>query len=145
VPLLPDGVSILMSYLKQWRRHIPARGLWVYSDGHVVNERTLRLALADIRRQIGVKSRFTAHTMRRTYITTLQRSGLDVTTITKIAGHKSYQTTLDHYLEIHPEDLVGAVARSGARLIERGAYADKINAASTNVLEFLKHRPPERP
>lgn len=140
VPILPDGVSILIDYLKRWRRLIAGRGLWIYSDGRTINERTLRLEFVKIRKALGITRRFSAHTMRRTYITTLQKNGLDIATITKIAGHKSFQTTMDHYLEILPEDLVGAVASSGARLVERGAYADNANAAASKALNFLKNR-----
>ena len=54
---------------------------------------------------------------------------MDIPTLTKIMGHKSVQTTMKHYLEMQPEDLAGAVGRSGAALVSKGVYADQVKAA----------------
>lgn len=139
VPILPDGSSLLISYLTNYRRHTTRSAfLFVDQNGRRLSDRTLRADVAEIRRKLGVANRFTAHTLRRTYLTTLQRAGMDLASITKIAGHKSFQTTLSHYLEVHPEDLVNAAAKAGARLIERGAYADAVDKGAAAALEFLK-------
>lgn len=139
VPILPDGVALLVAYLKNYRRLMPrSHYLFVHSDGRRLSDRTLRLAVSQVRSKLGIRSRFTAHTLRRTYLTTLQRAGMDLTSITKIAGHKSFQTTLNHYLEIRPEDLVNAMEKSGARLVERGAYAEAVSKGTQDALEFLK-------
>jgi site-specific recombinase XerD len=141
VPILLDGAGILISYLKNWRRFIrtPNRALFVNAKGKTVSDRTLRYHITRIRNRIGIK-RLTLHTLRRTYLTTLQRAGVDVATITKLAGHKSFQTTLNHYLEIQPEDLASSLDKAGARLVERGVYADNVELGSKNVLDYLKKR-----
>lgn len=139
VPLLPDGIPILMSYLRHWRRHVPGRFLFAYANGKAIPDRTVRHALTQICKRLRLE-RFSAHTLRRTYLTALQRAGMDHVSITKIAGHKSFQTTLNHYLEIHPEDLVKTMSSSGARLIENSDYAKNVDQASTDVLAFLKTR-----
>lgn len=139
VPILPDGVPILISYLKHWRRHVPGRMLFAYANGKAIPDRTVRHALTQICKRLRL-TRFTAHTLRRTYLTALQRAGMDHVSITKIAGHKSFQTTLNHYLEIHPEDLVKSMSVSGARLIENSDYAKQVNQAGAEALAFLKNR-----
>jgi site-specific recombinase XerD len=139
VPLLPDGIPILVSYLQNWRRHISGRHLFVYANGKPIPDRTIRHALTQICKKLKLE-RFTAHTLRRTYLTALQRAGMDHVSITKIAGHKSFQTTLNHYLEIHPEDLVQTMSSSGARLIENSDYAKQVDQASVDALSFLKNR-----
>lgn len=145
VPILPDGVPILLLYLKNWRNKIHRGGrlLFVHPDGTKLSDRTLRDVMMRFRRKMGIAAggaRFTLHTLRRTYLNTLRRAGVDVATLTKIAGHKSFQTTLSHYLEIAPEDLANAVGTSGARLVERSPYAKQVEQASTDVLSFLKGR-----
>lgn len=147
VPLLPDGVGILIAYLKQWRNKISRGGrlLFVHPDGTKLSDRTLRDVMLKFRQKMGIKHRFTLHTMRRTYLNTLRRAGVDVATLTKIAGHKSFNTTLAHYLEIAPEEMAGAVGMTGARLIERSPYAAKVEQASNDVLSFLKNRNPGDP
>ncbi len=141
VPLLPDGAPILVSYLRNWRRHVPGKWLFVYEDGHRISDRTLRHAASQIRKKIGLK-RFTLHTLRRTYLSTLQRAGVDVATLTKIAGHNSFQTTMSYYLEINPEDLASTVGRTGARLMERSDYSARVDAATVDALAYLKNRKP---
>jgi len=61
---------------------------------------------------------FTPHTMRRTYVTTLHRKGVDLATIAKIAGHANVQTTVDHYISMEPSSTVKAVHDAGASLTE---------------------------
>lgn len=85
--------------------------------GGPISTRTLRHYVQRIRQIIGVK-KLTPHTLRRTYLTTLWRAGLDIPTLTRIAGHKSVQTTMAHYLDIQPEDMAGAIQRVGAKLVQ---------------------------
>jgi site-specific recombinase XerD len=144
VPLLQDGTPLLLSYLAKYRKYAQRSPyVFVHMDGRRLSDRTLRADIAEIRSKLGVRSRFTAHTLRRTYLTTLQRAGLDLASITKIAGHKSFQTTLNHYLEVHPEDLVNATAKTGARLVERGPFADAVGKGANDILEFLRNRKEE--
>lgn len=82
--------------------------------------------------------RLTSHTLRRTYLTTLHRAGLDVATLTRIAGHESVQTTMKHYLEIRPEDTTGAVHKTGARLVPTGAYAQTVEQTGSRIHDLLE-------
>jgi len=142
VPLLLDGKPLLMGYLNGWRAAQPGDYLFPMSDGTPISNRTVRHYVQWIREQL-VKNgkdvkRLTPHALRRTYITTLWRAGLDVPTLTKIAGHKNVQTTMMHYLEMQPEDMAGAVRNSGAMLVAKGPYADSVRAAQASIGEFLK-------
>lgn len=143
VPILFDGAAILVRYLANWRRFIRSsnRALFVNAKGKSLSDRTMRYHIMRMKDAIGAK-RLTLHTLRRTYLTTLQRAGVDIATITKLAGHASVQTTLNHYLEIQPEDLVSSLDKAGARLVEKSSYADNVSSASKDVLDFLKHRKP---
>lgn len=141
VPLLFDGRPLLVAYMGGWRRSQPGSYLFPMSDGTPLSNRTLRHYVQWIREQMKRAGRdirrLTPHALRRTYVTTLWRAGLDVPTLAKIAGHKNIQTTMTHYLAVQPEDLAGAVGRSGAALIAKGPYADAVRSAQVGVDEFL--------
>lgn len=135
VPVLLDGRHFLVKYLKQWRRYQPGDWLFPMPDGNHVSTRTLRHYVQQIGQKLGVK-KLTPHTLRRTYLTALWQSGVDVVSLTKIAGHKSVQTTMQHYLEVRPEDVAGAVGRAGSRLIVRGPE-EQLQTAHARLSEFL--------
>lgn len=141
VPLLEDGAPLLMQYLQGWRRKIPTNSKWLFPapDGvSCIADRTLRTHVMQAKAKLGTSSRLTPHTLRRTYLTALWKAGIDVPTLTKIAGHKSVQTTMNHYLDIQTEDIVGEVASKRVSLVAKGPYADRVNAAGVAVDELLK-------
>jgi len=117
VPLLDEGAQALVGYLQGWRSdHHDTK--WLFPGrrrGKHLADRTLRRALQSIREPLGME--FTPHTMRRTYLTTLYRQGVDPLILAKIAGHKSPQTLLNHYLYLDEKDLARAVHGSGGRLM----------------------------
>jgi site-specific recombinase XerD len=137
VPVLHDGRALLVHYLAGWRRTQPGTWLFPMPDGKPVSDRTIRFYVQGIRKRLGTTKKLTPHTLRRTYLTTLWRAGLDIPSLTRIAGHRSVQTTMQHYLEVRPEDLAGAVGRSGASLVSAGPYADRVNEAGHNARSFL--------
>jgi len=146
VPLLLDGSPLLIAYLRQWRRHVPGKWLFPSPTGEgAISARTLRWRVKKLHRAMIAQGfttqkvrRLTSHTLRRTYINTLHRAGLDIPTLTRIAGHESVQTTMKHYLEIRPEDMTGAVHKTGARLVPTGAYAQTVEQTGSKVHELLE-------
>lgn len=123
VPLMEEGVEILTGYLAGWRKR--QKGPWLFpritkktstSGTNHVSSRSLRDSLQKMREPMGMN--FTPHTMRRTYVTTLHRKGVDLATIAKIAGHANVQTTVDHYISMEPSSTVKAVHDAGASLTE---------------------------
>lgn len=114
VPLMDEGVDILHKYLKGWRAS-NSDNLYLFPGrGSHLSTRSVRAAVQKIREKIGME--FTPHTMRRTYLTTLYRKGVDITMIAKIAGHSDTQILIEHYLALDENDIVGAVHSKGGRL-----------------------------
>lgn len=150
VPLLLDGKRLLFDYLQRWRRvQVNPRWLFPMTEIHHISPRTLRKHVKLVRLQIGM-DRLTPHTLRRTYLTTLYKAGLDPATLAKIAGHASLQTTYDHYLAIEAEDVAGA-ARD-VRLVAKGPAVESAARAGAGVGSFLQrtaegrvHEVPEMP
>jgi site-specific recombinase XerD len=119
VPLLDEGAQALIAYLKGWRRLHP-NTKWLFpgrsGQGHA-STRHLRRVVQQIRTPSGLE--YTPHSMRRTYLTSLHRSGVDIVTLSKIAGHSSVKVLTDHYLNLDASDLSGAVhSTAGGRLIK---------------------------
>jgi site-specific recombinase XerD len=121
VPLMEEGVEILTGYLAGWRKRQP--GPWIFpkvtadkktSGKEAVSDRHLRGSLYRLCEPLGMS--FTPHTMRRTYITTLYRKGIDLRTLASIAGHSNMQTTVDHYISMDPTDSVRALHDVGSSL-----------------------------
>lgn len=123
VPLMEEGVEILTGYLAGWRRS--QKGFWLFpstapsrknAGKHHVSDRYIRGAMQKMREPMGLT--FTPHTMRRTYITMLWRKGIDLGVLARIAGHKNVQTTLDHYINMEPDDVMKAFHNVGGSLTE---------------------------
>jgi site-specific recombinase XerD len=119
VPILDEGVEALMSYLAGYRRK--RSGPWVFPGmvskmnkhgAKPMSVRLLRDAVARVREPLGME--ITPHTMRRTYLTSLWRMGVDAPTIAKIAGHANIQTLFKHYLALDEQDVLRAVHSRGA-------------------------------
>lgn len=89
--------------MKRGSRHKKTNILWV--DTHEV-QRIIKV----FSQKIGIK--FTAHTLRHTFLTKLARKGADLYKIQKIAGHNSIITT-SRYLHTHNRELA-EVAKLGA-------------------------------
>jgi integrase/recombinase XerD len=106
VPILDEGKEVLLTYFSDWRRK--RRGPWLFPKPPTcrkpISDRTLREALSKLCEPLGMD--FSPHTMRRTYLVTLWRRGMDATVIARIAGHKSIQTTYKHYLALDDHDIL---------------------------------------
>jgi site-specific recombinase XerD len=116
VPLLDEGATLLVEYLKGWRRvHRDTKWLFPGRSGHMAT-RTLRKAVQEIRQPSGLS--YTPHSMRRTYLTTLYRQGVEPTILAKIAGHGNVQVLVNHYLGLDSRDLANAVHSKGGSLMK---------------------------
>lgn len=118
VPILDEGVEALMLYLAGERKN--RSGPWVFPGmvskqnrhgAKPMSVRLLRDALVRVREPLGME--ITPHTMRRTYLTSLWRMGVDAPTIAKIAGHANIQTLFKHYLALDEQDVLRAVHSRG--------------------------------
>jgi site-specific recombinase XerD len=111
VPILAEGAPYLLRYLNGYRKTVGGTPLFPSpgskKGNKVLNDREIRGALATLREPL--HRRFTPHTMRRTYLVTLWRRGVDPVTIAKVAGHANVQTLFTHYLNLDEHDLARAV------------------------------------
>jgi integrase/recombinase XerD len=117
VPVLDEGVALLMAYLQGWRRTSKNKRYLFpgKSEGEHLSSRMLRKVVQDIREPL--RMQFTPHTMRRTYLTHLYRQGVDITALAKIAGHTDVRVLIKSYLALDEHDVVKAVHAAGGRLV----------------------------
>lgn len=121
VPLLDEGAELLRRYLVGWRKSSPdVRHLFPGRKKQHLTDRTIRMGIEQVRAHMPTVF-FTAHTMRRTYITRLYRTGVEPVMLAKIVGHKSVNTMMKHYLALDEQDIAGAVhgGRGGSLVKER--------------------------
>lgn len=116
VPVLDEGVPLLMEYLQGWRRTSKNKQYLFPGKNDVdhLSSRMLRKVVQQIREPL--KMAFTPHTMRRTYLTHLYRQGVDIVMLAKIAGHTNVRVLAGSYLALDEHDVVNAVHSAGGRL-----------------------------
>lgn len=117
VPILDEGVDFLRVYVRGWRKKREDEEAFMFPGKHRdehLSTRALREAVQKIRDSLGMK--FTPHTMRRTYLTSLYRKGVEPVMLAKIAGHSNVQFLMDYYLALDEHDVVRAVHETGGRL-----------------------------
>ena len=88
------------SALKDWillRGEKPGALFWpVFHDGTLIKRRLVDQAVIRIARKRGAQAgleRFSPHDLRRSYISDLLEAGADLSTVQRLAGHASVQTT----------------------------------------------------
>jgi len=123
VPLLDEGAQALIMYLKGWRRVHP-NTKWLFpgrSGFSHISTRSLRRSVQQIRTPAGFE--YTPHSMRRTYLTSLYKRGVNPVTLAKIAGHSSVKVLTDHYLQLDASDLSSEVHSASGKLIRKKGTA----------------------
>ena len=56
-------------------------------------------------KQVGLDDQVSSHSGRRTFISSLISSGIDMKTVSTLAGHSTIQTTVDTYAIPNPNKL----------------------------------------
>lgn len=140
VPILLDGVPLFLSYLREWRGKHGGPSDWVFpaSGGEQIADRTLRYYCQMIsdRMPQNIKTKITPHSLRDTYATALWKAGVDTITITRAVGHRSIDTTNNHYLDLQAADVAGVIQQRGARLVA----LPQTQAQAQNALHYLKNK-----
>jgi len=67
--------------------------------------RTLQRLYKNMYRGVGLDEMVSSHSGRRTYICNLVSSGVDMKTVSTLAGHTSIQTTMDTYAKTNPIEM----------------------------------------
>jgi integrase/recombinase XerD len=80
--------------------------LFVSQKSGAFSPRTLQRLYKNMIRAVGLDEMKSSHSFRRTFITNLISSGIDMKTVSTLAGHSSIQTTVDTYAVANPNKMV---------------------------------------
>lgn len=105
VPLRSDVLDVIQQYIKGDR----AKGRFKESDYLFTSQRAQRVHRATVGRWLEVVSKrlhmhLHAHKFRHTFCTTLLKRGVDITVVSKLAGHSSINTTLRYYVHVTKDE-----------------------------------------
>ena len=79
--------------------------LFVSQKNGGFSPRSLQRLFKNMYRAVGLDEMVSSHSGRRTYICNLISSGIDMKTVSTLAGHSSIQTTVDTYAVANPNKL----------------------------------------
>lgn len=108
--LVPLSPRLLELFRAHWRAVRP--GDWLFPGGRPgrpLNTATVQKACQQAVRRAGLGKRATPHTLRHSYATHLLEAGVDLLTIQRLLGHRSFSTTLI-YLHVRRPHLESVVS-----------------------------------
>lgn len=110
-PVLPPGVALLADYLDGWRAEQP-ESPWLFPSqaGGPMRIETLCRKLRVVRSELALTG-LTPHMLRRTYVTMLERMGINDKARSEFVGHSSTSITDRFYSDRsqHAKDALGAI------------------------------------
>jgi integrase/recombinase XerD len=107
VPLSPRLLEELRRYWKVFR---PATFLFPGAKpGRPLHTASVQRACREAARKAGLAKRVTPHTLRHSYATSLLERGVDLLTIQRLLGHRSFSTTLI-YLHVRRPHLESVIS-----------------------------------
>ena len=101
VMMTPTCAQWILRYLRERTDSLPY--LFVSSKNSRLLSVTARASLAKIQKKCNINKRIHWHILRKTFVTNLLHSGVDVKTTQHLARHRSVVTTLKHYAAINNE------------------------------------------
>ncbi|KAF5058341.1 Tyrosine recombinase XerD [anaerobic digester metagenome] len=110
VPLKPETAEIIRDYLETDRKDSP----FATSEYFLVTQRAGKMDTDTVNKVLkkmgqALKLIIYPHKFRHTFCTRLLKKGVDLTTVAKLAGHASIQTTASYYINTSREDKQEAV------------------------------------
>ena len=111
IPLRKDVLEVIDEYLRGERgtKFPESPFLLVSQREERLHRDTVRRWLDQVGKELNVHIH--PHMMRHTFCTRLLKNGVDITTVSKLAGHANLNTTIKHYINISKEEKQAAVDR----------------------------------
>jgi site-specific recombinase XerD len=114
-----DGIARFKSRLEDYlrrrlKRHASLgheQALFLTNMGNRIRPRNIQAAFDYYRYRLNLQG-FTPHSLRHAYLTHLLQQGVDVVTVSKLAGHSSPNITLSVYAHTDPDRLAAAAAKA---------------------------------
>jgi len=92
--------------MKKETRKVMEKPLFISQKNGSFSSRTLQRLYKNMCKSVGLDNMKSSHSFRRTFITNLISSGIDMKTVSTLAGHSSIQTTVDTYAVANPNKMM---------------------------------------
>tara|TARA_B100001123_G_C15080217_1_gene935326 strand:+ start:483 stop:992 length:510 start_codon:yes stop_codon:yes gene_type:complete len=86
-------------------RNVMEKPLFISQKNSSFSPRSLQRLYKDMMKSVGLDEMCSSHSFRRTFITNLITQGIDIKTVSTLAGHSSVQTTVDVYAVANPNKM----------------------------------------
>lgn len=103
----------LLAVLQAQPRGTPAAYVFPGPDGDPWKSYQIQNGLTDARDRAGLRKTLSVHSLRHSFISWLVMDGVDMTTVSRLAGHKDIAQT-SRYAHLSPTHLQKAIDRIGA-------------------------------
>lgn len=110
VPLRRDVLEQVQSYIRGERaasKHSASETLLLSQRASKMHRDGVRRWLEQVGEQLGFHIH--PHMLRHTFCTRLLKNGVDIATVSKLAGHANLNTTIKHYINISKQEKKAAV------------------------------------
>ena len=111
VLLPPIAMKYVNLYLEEREKYAnrSADSFFINANGENASESIMDRIPERFQKKYGIK--FNLHQLRAGYVSDLYDSGIDLTMVSRIIGHKSVDTTNKHYLDLQNKEMLRAVKR----------------------------------
>lgn len=103
--LTPRAKKALRNYLTSRNDNNQALFVTLRKPNKRIKKAGIELILKNLAVEARINKHCTVHLFRKTFATVLFGNGCDITTISKLLGHSSTETTIQYYLTVDKEDI----------------------------------------
>ena len=140
----PIAMKYIKLYLDEREKYAnrSADSFFINANGENASESIMDRIPERFQKKYGIK--FHLHQLRAGYVSDLYDSGIDLTMVSRIIGHKSVDTTNKHYLDLQNKEMIRAVKRHPSFSIRKQKLIEEkktiSNEISDEVLsEYIKN------
>lgn len=140
----PIVIKYIKLYLDEREKYAnrSADSFFINANGENASESIMDRIPERFQKKYGIK--FHLHQLRAGYVSDLYDSGIDLTMVSRIIGHKSVDTTNKHYLDLQNKEMIRAVKRHPSFSIRKQKLIEEkkpiSNEISDEVLsEYIKN------
>lgn len=140
----PIAMKYIKLYLDEREKYAnrSADSFFINANGENASESIMDRIPERFQKKYGIK--FHLHQLRAGYVSDLYDSGIDLTMVSRIIGHKSVDTTNKHYLDLQNKEMIRAVKRHPSFSVRKQKLIEEkktiSNEISDEVLtEYIKN------
>lgn len=137
----PIAMKYIKLYLDEREKYAnrSADSFFINANGENASDSIMDRIPERFQKKYGIK--FHLHQLRAGYVSDLYDSGIDLTMVSRIIGHKSVDTTNKHYLDLQNKEMIRAVKRHPSFSIRKEKLKQEKENKITNeaVREYIKN------